>query len=57
MFLNVKRLSIFEKLLLETDLIQIGSGINDLVTKIKDSTNNKDQGSDKKIDITTQINQ
>ena len=57
MFLNVKRLSIFEKLLLETDLIQIGSGINDLVTKIKDSTNNKDQGSDKKIDITAQINQ
>jgi hypothetical protein len=57
MFLNVKRLSIFEKLILETDLIQIGSGINGLVAKIKDYTNNKDQGSDKKIDITAQINQ
>lgn len=57
MFLNVKRLSIFEKIILETDLIQIGSGINGLIAKIKDYSNNKDQGSDEKIDITTQINQ
>ncbi len=55
MFLNVKRLSIFEKLILETDLIQIGSGIADLLAKA--STLNKEkQGDDKKLGIGELIN-